>query len=78
MIDKMKKNRLIGARGVATVFAMTLSLGSLGSCGSFFPSQAAQRSADRILDDILPAKESNGGPRKEKPAETSAAEAKKP
>lgn len=78
MIDNMKKDKLIGARCIATMFAMAMTLASLGGCGSFFPSQAAQRSADKILDGILPAKGSNDAPPKEKTAETTTAEAKKP
>ena len=75
MIVGMKKDKkLDGAHWAAMVLASAFLLGILGGCGTFFPSQPAQRAADKLLDDILPTKASNDAA----PKETTTADAKKP
>ena len=75
MIVGMKKDKKMdGAHWAAKVLASAFLLGILGGCGTFFPSQSAQRAADKVLDDILPTKSTDETPRKE----TNTADAKKP
>ena len=75
MIVGMKKDKTMdGAHWVAKVLASAFLVGMLGGCGTFFPSQSAQRAADKLLDDILPTKSTDETPRKE----TNTADAKKP
>lgn len=54
MIRSMKVRKL-------TVGMLLVLAGAVSGCGTFFPKAPAERAADKVLDDVFPAKEPAGG-----------------